>query len=139
MSKPDPATLSLRVPADVARLSGNLEQIRTFLLAHEVDHTTAWDVGVCVHESCANAILHGGSPEDIAVVVEIDEGSVGVSVIDRGSGLDLDRCDPHRPPETHATCGRGLYLMARLMDEFDISVDGGTEIRMSKRLPGRGR
>jgi anti-sigma regulatory factor (Ser/Thr protein kinase) len=124
------------VPADASRLSGNLEQVRAFLRTHGIDHDTTWDIVVCVHESCANAILHGGSPDDIDVVVSIDQKSVAVSVIDNGSGLDLDRCDPSQPPDAHSTCGRGIFLMAQLMDEFDISVDGGTELRMLKRLPG---
>jgi anti-sigma regulatory factor (Ser/Thr protein kinase) len=131
----DSATLSLRVPADASRLSGNLEKVRAFLRTHRVDVDTTWDIVVCVHESCANAILHGGSPDDIDVVVSIGRESVAVSVIDNGSGLDLDRCHPRRPPDTRSTCGRGLFIMAQLMDEFDISVDGGTELRMLKRLP----
>ncbi|MBE0528069.1 MAG: ATP-binding protein [Thermoleophilia bacterium] len=53
---------------------------------------------------------------------------------DSGYGLDPGQCDPPREPEVLRLRGRGLYLMAKLTDEFEISIDGGTEIRMLKRL-----
>ncbi len=131
-----PMVLRLSVPANAAALSGNLGHLRTFLHEHEVGDDAADDIRLCVHECCANAIRHSGSSDDIDVELTLDAKTVDVLVVDSGRGLDVATCDPHRPPDPHDTCGRGLFLMAQLMDDFEISVDGGTEIRMTKRLPG---
>ena len=36
-------------------------------------------------------------------------------------------------PDLMATGGRGLYLMAQLMDDFELRSDGGIEVRMGRR------
>lgn len=126
--------LRLRVPANASTLSGRVGHVRAFLRKHDVDHDVAWDIVTCVHEGCANAILHSGSPDDIDVQLNVDEERVTIVIADSGRGLDLNGFDPHRQPELLRSDGRGLYTMACLMDEFEISVDRGTEIRMTKRL-----
>ena len=128
-----PFELRLKVPIDAAALSAHIERARTFLRDHDVDRDIAWDVAFCVHECCTNAILHSGSPADIEVHLRLDGERITALVTDRGRGLDVKRCDP-REPELLSDCGRGLYLIAGLMDEFDIDVDRGTRIRMTKRL-----
>ncbi len=128
-----PFELCLKVPVDAAALSAHIERARSFLRDHDVDRDIAWDVAFCVHECCTNAILHSGSPADIEVRLRLDGESITALVTDRGRGLDVKRCDP-REPELLSDCGRGLYLIASLMDEFDIDVDCGTRIRMTKRL-----
>jgi serine/threonine-protein kinase RsbW len=128
-----PFELRLKVPVDAAALSAHIERARSFLRDHDVDRGIAWNVAFCVHECCTNAILHSGSPADIEVQIRLDEESVTALVTDRGRGLDVTRCDP-REPELLSDCGRGLYLIASLMDEFDIDVERGTRIRMTKRL-----
>ena len=110
-----------------------------FLHLHAVDPEATDDVVISVHEACANAIHHSKSRADVVVELVLDAQGVRVSVSDSGCGLDLDQCDPLREPELLRLRGRGLYLMAKLMDEFEISVDGGTEIRMRRRLAEDGR
>ena len=83
---------------------------------------------------CANAIVHSGSAADIEVRVTIDEEAVTVLCADSGRGPDPGRCDPQRPPGLRHRSGCGLYLMAHLMDEFEMGGDHGTTVRMSKRL-----
>ena len=117
-------------------------EVLRFLRLHAVDPESTDDVVMCVHEACANAVHHSQSRADIIVELVRDAHSVKVAVSDSGCGLDLDleQCDPLREPELLRLRGRGLYLMAKLMDEFEISIDGGTEIRMRKRLAeGDGR
>ena len=121
------------MPVDAAALSAHIERARSFLRAHDVDRGIAWNVAFCVHECCTNAILHSGSPTDIEVQIRLDQESVTALVTDRGCGLDVNRCDP-REPDLLSDCGRGLYLVASLMDEFDVDVGCGTRIRMTKRL-----
>jgi ligand-binding sensor protein len=40
---------------------------------------------------------------------------------------------PDAVPDLMATGGRGLFLMSKLMDDLDLRVDGGLEVRMRKR------
>ena len=101
---------------------------------HEVDADSMDDIVFCVHEACTNAIHHSKSHDDVDVELVLEGQSVRVSVNDSGCGLDLDQHDPLREPELFRLRGRGLYLMAKLMDDFEISIDGGTEIRMCKLL-----
>lgn len=129
-----PAVLRLRVPADAATLSRHIGRVRTFLNEHGLDAGTTEDIRLCVHECCANSIRHSGSRDDIDVSLTLDDRGVTILVVDNGCGLDADTCDPRRVPDPHATRGRGLFLVARLMDDVDVSVDGGTEVRMTKRL-----
>ena len=109
-------------------------EVQRFLRLHAVDPESIHGVVMSVHEACANAVHHSKSRADIDVELVLDAKSVKVAVNDSGCGLDLDQCDPLREPELLRLRGRGLYLMAKLMDEFEISIDGGTEIRMCKRL-----
>jgi anti-sigma regulatory factor (Ser/Thr protein kinase) len=113
-------------------------EVQRFLRLHAVDAEATDDVVMSVHEACANAVHHSKSRADIAVELVLDGRSVKVAVSDSGCGLDLEQCDPLREPELLRLRGRGLYLMATLMDEFEISIDGGTEIRMRKRLKQTG-
>ena len=81
-----------------------------------------------------NGATHDDRLEQMPLELVLDDHSVKVAVSDSGCGLDIEQCDPLREPELLRLRGRGLYLMAKLMDEFEISIDGGTEIRMRKRL-----
>ena len=113
-------------------------RVQRFLRHHAVDPDSIDNVVICVHEACANAVQHSNTRTDILIELVLDAQSVEVAVSDSGCGLDLDQCDPLREPDLLRLRGRGLYLMAKLMDDFEISIDGGTEIRMLKRLADRG-
>ena len=126
--------LRLAVLAEASSLPAMRHEVLRFLRLHAVDPEASDDIVMCVHEACANAVHHSKSRADIVVELELDDHSVRVAVSDSGCGLDLDQCDPLREPELLRLRGRGLYLMAKLMDEFEISIDGGTEIRMRRRL-----
>ena len=56
-----------------------------------------------------------------------------VMVKDRGRGFDIQSFDPDRPPDPLLDHGRGLFLMARLCDEFKLRRDGGLEVELIKR------
>ena len=132
-----PAVLRLRVPADTASLANHIQRVRSFLADCRIDQALAHDIPLCVHECCANAIQHSGSAADIDVRVTVDGEAVTVLCADSGSGPEPGHCDPQHPPGLRHSSGRGLYLMAHLMDEFEMGMDYGTTVRMSKRLNPR--
>jgi anti-sigma regulatory factor (Ser/Thr protein kinase) len=127
--------LRFSLAVDAGQLEGSRERLRVFLQGHGIDEEAARDVLLCVHEACANAIMHSASTTGVVVELHLEEASVLIVVADHGLGLDLNLHDPHRKPELLQADGRGLYVMACLMDEFEVHVGDGTEIRMSKRLP----
>ena len=51
---------------------------------------------------------------------------------DHGKGFDVATFDPEEP-DVLASGGRGLYLIAQLMDEMSLRLDGGLEVHMHKR------
>jgi anti-sigma regulatory factor (Ser/Thr protein kinase) len=129
--------LRICMAVDAGQLEGSRERVRLFLQGHGVDEEAAHDVLLCVHEACANAIKHSLSRTDIDVELCVGPTSVSVVVADKGLGLDLDLWDPQRRPELLQADGRGFYVMACLMDELEVHLDGGTVIRMSKQLAPR--
>jgi anti-sigma regulatory factor (Ser/Thr protein kinase) len=129
--------LRLCIPIDAARLEESREEVRLFLQAHGVAEQTVEDLVLCVHEACANSIEHSLSRTAIDVELCVRPTSVSVVVADQGLGLDLDLYDPRRRPELLQAGGRGFYVMARLMDELEVHIDGGTVIHMNKRFVPR--
>jgi len=119
---------------DAAHLEEGRQRVRTFLRDQRIDEVAAFDILLCVHEACANAIEHSGSASDVEVVVSVDETSVSIAVSDEGRGLDVAHHTDHHEPVLLSSDGRGLYVMPCLTDELSVHIDGGTEIRMVKRL-----
>ena len=126
--------LRLCIPIDAARLEESREDVRLFLQDHGVEEQTVEDLVLCVHEACANSIEHSLSRAAIDVELRVGPTSVSVVVADKGFGLDLDLYDPRRKPELLQPGGRGFYVMACLMDELEVHIDGGTVIRMNKLI-----
>ena len=91
---------------------------------------------LAVEEACTNAIRHSGTDEDIEVSLSFEGADLIATVQDRGQGFDLSRFDPEVIPDLMADGGRGLFLMAQLMDELDLRVHSGLEVRMRKRGSG---
>jgi anti-sigma regulatory factor (Ser/Thr protein kinase) len=119
---------------DAAHLQEGRRQVRTFLSERGIDEDAAYDVLLCVHEACANAIQHSASTTGVEVAVTLEETGVSIVVADGGCGLGAAHHTDHHKPALLSPDGRGLYVMSCLMDELDVHVDGGTEIRMVRRL-----
>jgi serine phosphatase RsbU (regulator of sigma subunit) len=91
---------------------------------------------LCLQEACANAILHSGTPEiEILILVEGDD--LVVEVGDNGRGVDVGALDPCVMPHPLSPGGRGLPLIAGLMDETTLTSNGGLRLRMVKRTAVR--
>lgn len=89
-------------------------------------------VVLCAEEACTNALRHPGSRRPIEVSVELSSDSVVVVVSDHGHGFDIDRFDPEVAPDPLDPGGRGLWLIARLMDDVELVLDDGLTVRMTK-------
>jgi anti-sigma regulatory factor (Ser/Thr protein kinase) len=94
------------------------------------------DVLLVLDEAVSNAIRHGSrAGEPIEVAVKVDDGWIDIRVRDRGPAPDLPRL-PSAPPGMLATGGRGLWLIAQLVDEVWLRRAGeGTMLWARCRVP----
>jgi anti-anti-sigma factor len=127
----------LSVPAEVARMSGVRTCVCELIAPLGLSEGAVFDLKVAVGEALANAVRHGspgGAADEIHVTVCAYEDRVVVSVRDTGGGFDGD---PLSVDDVYASGGRGVMFMRALMDrvEFGRCDDGGTLVRLTKRLP----
>jgi anti-sigma regulatory factor (Ser/Thr protein kinase) len=131
--------LKMTVPMAPWRLTDVRGSARDFLTAHEVPEQIAAEVVLCIEEACTNALRHSGSLNPTDLTLCIRDEVVEAVVQDDGIGFDVERVDLGRPPDLMATGGRGLYLIHSLVDELQVSCDGGTRVAMKRSLTRRSR
>jgi PAS domain S-box-containing protein len=132
-----PARLRLSLPPDPARLLRARDRMREYLLSHCSDRAVVDDVVLCIEEACTNAIRHSGVGDAMEISLGFSDDELSCEVRDKGRGFDIGAFDPEHFPDPLATGGRGLFLIARLMDEFELRNDDGIVVRMSKKDVGR--
>jgi anti-sigma regulatory factor (Ser/Thr protein kinase) len=101
--------------------------------AFGLDEDSRYEFVYAVNEAVTNAIRHGASDEEdmihMSIVTKADR--LTFAVRDRGTFVmpEADGADT-------SAGGRGLALMASLVDEVDVHIDpGGTTVRLSKVRP----
>ena len=134
--------LELSEPAVPANVRPVRHRVMRAALKAGASREVADEIGLCVGEAVANAVRHAydGAGEDgtIGVLVETDEGSLTVTVRDRGAGLarpgrgsagDRAAAGDRAPGEDG---GFGLRIIEELARDVSIwSAPGwGTELRM---------
>jgi PAS domain S-box-containing protein len=124
--------LSFHLPLDPARLLRARHRIRDFLHAHDVQPRAIEEIVLAIEEAMTNAVRHSGG-EDLAVGLGFDGTDVIAVVRDHGRGFDVASFDPERTPDLLAPSGRGLFLIAHLMDELELHSQGGMVVRAVKR------
>jgi serine/threonine-protein kinase RsbW len=106
------------------------------------DEDDAHYVSVAVREAAVNAIKHGNQLDaskrvQLSFVVQ-GEGSLEVVVCDEGEGFEPDAlADPLAQENLLKAYGRGIFFMRSFMDvvEYDFPSEGGTRVRMVKKVP----
>lgn len=124
--------LLFQLPLDAARLLRARERVRDYLRALCSDEDLVDDVVLCVEEACTNAIRHSEAHDAMDVSLVFRDDALSVNVRDRGKGFDVETFDPSASPDPLALGGRGLFLIASLMDEVHLRVSGGLHVRMVK-------
>jgi anti-sigma regulatory factor (Ser/Thr protein kinase) len=123
---------ALRVPADIRVVAFVRCAIACVLEREEWPADSAGRVLLASNEALTNAIEHGspaGAKVDVGLSVTRDRADI--RIVDEGvPGAPLPRC-PSAPPPTTAVRGRGLLIISRLADDFDVAAAGdGTEVRV---------
>jgi anti-sigma regulatory factor (Ser/Thr protein kinase) len=98
--------------------------------AFGLDQDGRYEFVYAVNEAVTNAIRHGASDEEDMIHMSIvsDESRLTFSVHDRGTFVM-----PEAEAVEASAGGRGLALIASLVDEVDVHIDpGGTTVRLSK-------
>jgi PAS domain S-box-containing protein len=125
--------LHFHLPPEAARLLRARERIRDYLRLLCTDDAAIEDIVFCITEACTNVIRHSGTADDMDVAVRFTGDAVTMDIADRGMGFDVAGVDLEEPPDLFSTNGRGLFLMAQLMDEFEVAADHGVRLHMEKR------
>jgi PAS domain S-box-containing protein len=104
------------------------QTLRRWLGETQADEDEVEDIVMACNEACENSVEHGfGFGDDLFdVSFERDGGEVSITIRDSGTWQP-----PHDEPER----GRGLRLIRKLMDSFDVQPHpGGTTVLMRRRL-----
>jgi serine/threonine-protein kinase RsbW len=114
--------------------------VRQVGLDEETQHWTSMAVRECV----INAITHANKSDpsklvfvDFNVEEHGSNRNLVVVIRDQGAGFEpADITNPLAPENILSTSGRGIFLVRQFMDDvtFRRTPDGGTEVRMTKRL-----
>jgi PAS domain S-box-containing protein len=129
-----PPHLRFRVPPEPSHLLRARERLRDYLRQYCAEPQVIDDVVLCVEEAATNAIRHSGSDRDIEIALHFTRTKLVATVKDRGRGFNLASFDREALPDVLSEHGRGLFIIAKLMDSFELRLDGGLEVRMARHV-----
>ena len=95
------------------------------------------DVELAVTEACTNVLKHAaGTGDEYEVTVAVAEDDCVIRVVDSGTGFDHEAVDRDTAAEHGAESGRGVFLMAALVDglKFTSKPEVGTVVHLEKKL-----
>ncbi|MCU0226872.1 MAG: ATP-binding protein [Bryobacterales bacterium] len=140
-----PGTFEIRVDSNVEDVTLLSSVVRSFLErlhldAHESDMTE-----LCLQEALVNCVVHAYGRQSGNIVLLrliLGRNEVVFEVEDRGPGVARERLesaiakahdfDPSNP-STLSNGGRGMLIIARVMDSWDyFQRDGANVLRMTK-------
>jgi anti-sigma regulatory factor (Ser/Thr protein kinase)/putative methionine-R-sulfoxide reductase with GAF domain len=124
--------LDLTLPAEIQSIPIVRRALGRWLREVGATRAEVDEIALACSEACANAVEHayGPAPGEVAVAATLaGDNEAVVEVRDFGSWRD-PRDDPR---------GRGRTLMDGLMHDVDVEHhDGGTTVRLTRRLGGEG-
>ncbi len=129
---------TIDTPLSVAHSLGDLrrmrDELRLYLEGRALPPEVTYDLLTCAQEACKNALRFAGTPRGVHASILILPNEVVVTVRDFGAGLTAMPA-PSPPADPYSESGRGLFLMAALMDRVEFQVGDGTQVRLHKLLP----
>ncbi|MGV9789055.1 ATP-binding protein [Streptomyces sp. NPDC003435] len=103
-----------------------------YLAVHHLDAAPFEDVAVVVSELMTNAVEHGGRG-GVGLRLRCDDGELRVEVRDNNPAPAT-----LRTPADDDECGRGLWLVAALTQDWGVNPDGRTTWCTFRISSGRG-
>jgi serine/threonine-protein kinase RsbW len=123
--------VTLRLPSDV----GCIEQVVALLERHCFAGTTPdgrlrFRLQVALSEALANAIVCGNDEDPakrVLVEAEVRPETFRITITDEGRGFDPDALpNPLAPDRLEDTCGRGVFLIRKLVDHVAFNERGNS-------------
>ena len=123
--------VDLRAPADTAQLSEIRRRVRAYVAEAGGGDDVADDLELVVSELATNVIEHTSSPTlTVRVEKTLDHWILDVADVD-----DLSILDHVELPNATEVTGRGLFVVASLVDNVRIIDDGGRHaVRCSRQV-----
>ena len=134
--------LVLELPTDVHSIESAVEYVMS-RCGDCSEHARRLDLNfrVGLTEALSNAMLYGNAHDpskNVVVEVVLRKGRLQATVRDQGAGFDPSSIpDPTRPENLSRPCGRGVFLMRKLLDEVSFN-DRGNEVTLVLRLDSSG-
>lgn len=128
----------LELPSDIRSIERTVDYVMLRCRDCEA-HARRLDLNfrVGLTEALANAMLYGNGHDPckrVRVEIIVDQGRIEARVTDQGNGFDPSTVpDPTEPANLTRPCGRGLFLMRKLMDEVWYN-DRGNQVTLVMRL-----
>ncbi|HTX56970.1 MAG TPA: ATP-binding protein [Candidatus Acidoferrales bacterium] len=132
----------MRIPPDPSYATNVRDAIIAFASLHGVFEADREALLFAVGEALANALEHGAPASDIRVMLEIDETLIRARIVDEGQGWRAIPSGYVHLPDPCAERGRGVAIMQRFMDLFEVqsTAGGGTVVSLGRfrrdRRPG---
>ncbi len=128
-------SLHLRIPPDPRFARTVRDAIIGFGLLHDIPEGDLEPLLFAVGEALANAIEHSSSGKDIEVLAEVDDQQFVATVIDYGRGLTAIPREITQLPDVLSERGRGIPIMQRCTDFFDVRSEpgDGTAVVLGRR------
>jgi serine/threonine-protein kinase RsbW len=130
------ATLQLCVPPEARFGRLTRERVAQFTADHCIPEADAEAFLTAVSEALANAIEHSGTLVSIEVSCRLTGRRLVATVVDDGVGFASEVPGEPKLPDVTAERGRGLPIMRRLTDHFEIrSMPGkGTSVILERAI-----
>jgi serine/threonine-protein kinase RsbW len=125
----------VRLPVDAQSVPLVRGLLRQALEHFGVVESGIQEIVLALTEACANVVQHAGEHEEYEVDVCFDDDVCRITVLDDGDGFDPSAV-PTTPPASLLEGGRGLILMAALVDRLDFRnmEDGRHGVVLEKSL-----
>jgi serine/threonine-protein kinase RsbW len=134
------ARFSLELPSDLCLIEATVGYLEGRCRAYRFEGSRLdLNFRVGVTEALANAVMYGNNNDPrktVRVEVLLDPERIVIHVADQGNGFDPQSVrDPTHPDNLHATGGRGLFLIRKLMDEIEFNERGNALRMVLRRSP----
>ncbi len=131
--------LVLDIPNDLSSIEEAVDYVVEQCTAVETHpRRLRLNLRVGLTEALANAMLYGNDRDPSKTVkmeVAFQESAITARITDEGNGFDpFCLPDPTRPANLMKVCGRGIFLMRKLLDEVHFN-DQGNSVTLVLRLP----
>lgn len=124
--------VSVLLPSDVACIEEAVDLLVRHCLASAAwtSRRLRFTLRVVLAESLANAIICGNGEDpskSVLVEAELAPDLIRLQVTDEGPGFDPAMLpDPTAPDDIENTCGRGVFLIRRMVDEVSFNAKGNS-------------